>query len=138
MKRITILAAAGALLAFPAIGTTAAFAATDDSAAHVRVHAKHGADDPAGHHRHHRADDKPLSASTAPTTPPATATATTTTTADHSTGRPRSAAPGWHTTLSRRRPTPIWGRAWAHVQPTHAVADSLCLSRARRCRNQVS
>ncbi len=59
MKRITILAAAGALLAFPAIGTTAAFAATDDSAAHVRVHARHGADDPAGHHhRHHRADDK--------------------------------------------------------------------------------
>jgi hypothetical protein len=58
MKRITILAAAGALLAFPAIGTTAAFAATDDGAAHVRVHAKHGADDPAGHHRHHRADDK--------------------------------------------------------------------------------
>ncbi len=58
MKRITILAAAGALLAFPAIGTAAAFAATDDSAAHVRVHAKHGADDPAGHHRHHRADDK--------------------------------------------------------------------------------
>ena len=62
MKRITILAAAGALLAFPAIGSTAAFAATDDSAAaHVRVHAKHGADDPVGHHRHHRhqgADDK--------------------------------------------------------------------------------
>jgi hypothetical protein len=57
MKRITILAAAGALLAFPVIGTTAAFAATDDSATHV--HAKHGADDPAGHHhRHHRADDK--------------------------------------------------------------------------------
>jgi hypothetical protein len=60
MKRITVLAAAGALLAFPAMGATAAFAATDDSpSAHVRVHAKHGADDPAGHHRHHRhgADD---------------------------------------------------------------------------------
>ena len=43
MKRITILAAAGALLLLPAIGSTAAFAATDDSpAAHVRVHAKHG------------------------------------------------------------------------------------------------
>ncbi len=43
MKRITILAAAGALLAFPAIGSPAAFAATDDSpAAHVRVPAKHG------------------------------------------------------------------------------------------------
>ena len=59
MTRITILAAAGALLAFPAIGTTAAFAAVDDNpSAHVRVHAKHGADDPAGHHRHHGADDK--------------------------------------------------------------------------------
>jgi hypothetical protein len=60
MKRITVLAATGALLAFPAMGATAAFAATDDSpSAHVRVHAKHGADDPAGHHRHHRhgADD---------------------------------------------------------------------------------
>jgi hypothetical protein len=56
MKRITIAAAAAALLAFPVIGTTAAFAATHDSAA--QVHAKHGADDPAGHHRHHRADDK--------------------------------------------------------------------------------
>ena len=55
MKRITVLAAAGALLAFPAMGATAAFAATDDSpSAHVRVHAKHGADDPVGHHRHHR------------------------------------------------------------------------------------
>ena len=69
MKRITILAAAGALLAFPAIGTTAAFAATDDGAAHVRVHAKHGADDPAGHHRHHRADDKFAAGKPAPTTP---------------------------------------------------------------------
>jgi len=64
MKRITILAATTALLAFPALGTTAAFAAgTDDSSSHVRVHAKHGADDLAGHHRHarhhrHGADDK--------------------------------------------------------------------------------
>jgi hypothetical protein len=57
MKRITVLAAAGALLAFPAMGATAAFAATDDSpSAHVRVHAKHSADDPVGHHRH-GADD---------------------------------------------------------------------------------
>jgi hypothetical protein len=55
MKRITVLAATTALLAFPAIGTTAAFAATP--AAHVQVHAKHGADDPAGHHRRHGADD---------------------------------------------------------------------------------
>jgi hypothetical protein len=57
MKRMTVLAAAGALLAFPAMGATAAFAATDDSpSAHVRVHAKHGADDPVGHHRN-SADD---------------------------------------------------------------------------------
>jgi hypothetical protein len=59
MKRITILAATTALLAFPAIGSTAAFAATDDgAAAQVRVHAKHGADDPAGHRRHNGTDDK--------------------------------------------------------------------------------
>jgi len=66
MKRITILAATTALLALPALGTTAAFAATDDNpASHVGVHhAKHGADDPvghhrhAGHHRHHGLDDK--------------------------------------------------------------------------------
>jgi hypothetical protein len=58
MKRITILAATAAVLAFPAIGSTAAFAASDDSpSAHVGVHAKHGADDPAGHRRHHGADD---------------------------------------------------------------------------------
>jgi len=56
MKRITVLAATTALFAFPAIGTTAAFAATPTSHAQV---AKHGADDPAGHHRHHGADDKP-------------------------------------------------------------------------------
>jgi hypothetical protein len=64
MKRITVLAAAGALLAFPAMGATAAFAATDDSpSAHVHAkhgaddpvrHHRHGADDPVGHHRHHR------------------------------------------------------------------------------------
>jgi hypothetical protein len=60
MKRITILAATAALLAFPAIGSTAAFASTANSpAAHAGIHAKHGADDPAGHRRHHRhgADD---------------------------------------------------------------------------------
>src|SRR4051794_33301709 len=56
MKRITVLAATTALFAFPAIGTTAAFAATPTSHAQV---AKHGADDPAGHHRHHGADAKP-------------------------------------------------------------------------------
>jgi hypothetical protein len=73
MKRITVLAATTALLAFPALGTTAAFAAgADDPAGHHHHHAhhahharhgaddktvgkvagKHGADDPAGHHRH--------------------------------------------------------------------------------------
>jgi hypothetical protein len=57
MKRITILAATSALLAFPAIGSTAAVAATSHSPA-AQVHAKHGADDPAGHRHHHRADDK--------------------------------------------------------------------------------
>ena len=63
MKRITILAAAGALVATPALGAWAAFADHDDApAAHVRV-----ADDRRGepepghhgrHHRHHGADDK--------------------------------------------------------------------------------
>jgi hypothetical protein len=72
MKRITILAAAGVLVATPAIGAWAAFGATDDQPArtlnvrvddhgrhgqaepgddHGRQH-RHGADDPAGHVRH--------------------------------------------------------------------------------------
>src|SRR5690242_9780084 len=62
MKRITILAAAGALVATPALGAWAAYASngSDDApAAHVRVHARHGADDAIGHVRHarHGADD---------------------------------------------------------------------------------
>jgi hypothetical protein len=62
MKRITILAAAGALVATPALGAWAAYANTgsdDTPAAHVRVHARHGADDALGHVRHarHGADD---------------------------------------------------------------------------------
>ena len=76
MKRLTILAAAGVLVATPAVGAWAAFASTDDSPSHVRVddrttgarhgepepgddhgrhhghHHRHGADDPAGHVRH--------------------------------------------------------------------------------------
>jgi hypothetical protein len=73
MKRITILAAAGVLVATPAIGAWAAFAATDDNpsrdTSNVRVddrggrgepepgddhgrHHRHGADGPAGHVRH--------------------------------------------------------------------------------------
>jgi hypothetical protein len=59
MKRITYLAAAGALVATSGLGAWAANAATDDSpAAHVRTTAKHGADDPAGHRHHHGADDR--------------------------------------------------------------------------------
>jgi hypothetical protein len=58
MKRITYLAAAAALVATSGLGAWAANAATDDSpAAHIRTAARHGADDPAGHHRHHGADD---------------------------------------------------------------------------------
>jgi hypothetical protein len=82
MKRITILAAAGVLVATPAVGAWAAFASTDDNPArdtsHVRAddrgrhgeaepgddrggdrrteHARHGADDGVGHQRH-GADD---------------------------------------------------------------------------------
>jgi hypothetical protein len=69
MKRITILAAAGALVATPALGAWAAFGAADDgpSPANVRVddrarysgepergddQLRHGADDAAGHVRH--------------------------------------------------------------------------------------
>ena len=72
MKRITILAAAGVLVATPAIGAWTAFAATDDGPSHDRSnvrtddrgrhgaepgddhgrHHRHGADDPAGHVRH--------------------------------------------------------------------------------------
>jgi hypothetical protein len=59
MKRITVLAATAAVLAFPAMGATSAFAATHPGTAKVAVHAKHGADDPVGHRKHHRhgADD---------------------------------------------------------------------------------
>jgi hypothetical protein len=73
MKRITILAAAGALVATPALGVWAANAASDDKAPAPQVkivddhgrhqrhtgtddkivlHLRHGADDPAGHHDH--------------------------------------------------------------------------------------
>jgi hypothetical protein len=63
MKRITVLAASAVLVATPAIGARAAFGASDDNpsrdASIVRVddrgqHARHGADDPVGHVRHHR------------------------------------------------------------------------------------
>jgi hypothetical protein len=58
MKRITYLAAAGALVATSGFGAWAANAATNDTpAAHVHTTARHGADDPAGHHRHQGADD---------------------------------------------------------------------------------
>src|SRR6478609_9444738 len=60
MKRITYLAAAGALVATSGLGAWAANAATsDDPAAHVQTTHRHGADDPVGHrhHRHHGADD---------------------------------------------------------------------------------
>ena len=60
MKRITYLAAAGALVATSGLGAYAADAATADSpSAQVRTAARHGADDPAGHHRQHGADDRP-------------------------------------------------------------------------------
>ena len=60
MKRITYLAAAGALVATSGLGAHAAGAATADSpSAQVRSAARHGADDPAGHHRRHGADDRP-------------------------------------------------------------------------------
>jgi len=60
MKRIAYLAAAGALVATSGLGAYAANAATADSpSAQVRTAARHGADDPAGHHRHHGADDRP-------------------------------------------------------------------------------
>ena len=60
MKRITYLAAAGALVATSGLGAYAADAATADSpSAQVRTAARHGADDPAGHHRRHGADDRP-------------------------------------------------------------------------------
>jgi hypothetical protein len=58
MKRITYLAVAGALVATSGLGAWTANAATDDNpASHDRTTARHGADDPAGHHRHHGADD---------------------------------------------------------------------------------
>jgi Ni/Co efflux regulator RcnB len=61
MKRIAILAAAGALVATPAFGAWAAFAAEDSAghdAAHVRVADRHHGenepgDDHGRHHRHH-------------------------------------------------------------------------------------
>ena len=60
MKRITYLAAAGALVATSGLGAWAANAATADSpSGQVTTSARHGADDPAGHHRHHGADDRP-------------------------------------------------------------------------------
>ena len=71
MKRITILAAAGVLVAAPAVGAWSAFGATDahpTQASQTRIddrrgevepgddhgqrHGGHGADDPAGHVRH--------------------------------------------------------------------------------------
>jgi hypothetical protein len=61
MKRITLLAAAGVLVATPAVGAWAAFASTDDSPARHSVdlrvddrahHQRHGADDRPGHVRH--------------------------------------------------------------------------------------
>jgi len=71
MKRITLLAAAGVLVATPAVGAWAAFASTDDNpprhASNVRVDdrtnmARHGeaepGDDHGRHHRHHGADDR--------------------------------------------------------------------------------
>ena len=69
MKRITLLAAAGALVATPALGAWAAVAATDDHPApgvsHVRVADRRGEAEPgddhgrahAAHHRHHGGDD---------------------------------------------------------------------------------
>jgi hypothetical protein len=53
MNRIPYLVAAGALVATTGLGAWAADAATsDDPAGHVRTTARHGAGDPAGHHRH--------------------------------------------------------------------------------------
>jgi hypothetical protein len=72
MKRITILAAAGALVATPALGAWAAVAATDDGPAHdvshVRVDDRRGEPEPGDdrgrhghaellHHHGHGADD---------------------------------------------------------------------------------
>src|SRR5262245_7293431 len=54
MKRITIIAAGSVLAVTPALGDWAAFASNDDApASHQRV-----ADDHGRHHRHHGADDK--------------------------------------------------------------------------------
>ena len=70
MKRITYLAAAGALVATSGLGAYAASAATADSpSAQVRTAARHGADDPAG-----------ITAITAPTTGPVTTVTTAPTT----------------------------------------------------------
>ena len=82
MKRITYLAAAGALVATSGLGAWAANAATsDDPAAHVQTTHRHGADDPAGHHRHHRhhgADDPAGHHRTAAAAPPRPGTRATT------------------------------------------------------------
>jgi hypothetical protein len=59
MHRISILLAAGALVATPAVGAWTAYASngSDDPTGHVRTHhrgteARHGVDDGAGHRRH--------------------------------------------------------------------------------------
>src|SRR6059058_899693 len=66
MKRITYLAAAGALAATSGLGAWAANGATRDTpAAHVSIHARTGADDLAGRHG---ADD-PAGHRSAPWTP---------------------------------------------------------------------
>ncbi len=60
MKRITILAAAGALVATPAFGVWAADAATSGAPApHVRITERHGEPEPGDDHaRHRHADDR--------------------------------------------------------------------------------
>ena len=60
MKRITILAAAGALVATPAVGAWAAYASngSDDPVTHVQL------DDHGRHHHGHRADDAVRGAAT--------------------------------------------------------------------------
>jgi hypothetical protein len=59
MKRITYLAAAVALVATSGFGVRAADGATaGTAAAHVRTTDRQGTDDPAGHDRHHGADDR--------------------------------------------------------------------------------
>ena len=61
MKRITMLAAAGALVVTPALGAWSAFAASDDGPLpHVRAVDRRGEPEPGddhGRHHRHRADD---------------------------------------------------------------------------------